>query len=158
MNSPMKRPRIRSNNAGTGADSKVLFGWKSIANYLGMGVRTIQRYERDHGFPVRRPSGERKGAVIATVAEVDAWVAATPVREYFKLATPKLPTSTFAELQAGVQRMRELCVEMRQFRTEIKLSMDALHSTIHGTARTSTHQPAESEFRPNSPTAGRRPN
>jgi len=28
---------------------QVFSGWKDIANYLGMGVRTVQRYERLHG-------------------------------------------------------------------------------------------------------------
>ena len=31
---------------------QVLNGWKEIANYLGKGVRTVQRYEREFGLPV----------------------------------------------------------------------------------------------------------
>ncbi len=31
----------------------VLNSWKEIACYLGRGVRTVQRYERDLGLPVR---------------------------------------------------------------------------------------------------------
>jgi hypothetical protein len=53
---------------------KVLSGWKDIANYLGKGVRTVQRYERQQHLPVRRISGKTTGSVIATTADLDAWV------------------------------------------------------------------------------------
>jgi hypothetical protein len=53
---------------------KVLSGWKDIANYTGKGVRTIQRWEKDFGFPVRRPGGEGRNAIIALPNEIDAWV------------------------------------------------------------------------------------
>lgn len=53
---------------------EVLSGWKEIANHLGRGVRTVQRYERDLGLPVRRPSGHPTGAVVAVKSELDSWV------------------------------------------------------------------------------------
>ena len=53
---------------------EMLSGWKNIANYMGMGVRTVQRYERDLGLPVRRVSGHPLGAVIATKSDLDSWV------------------------------------------------------------------------------------
>jgi hypothetical protein len=57
-----------------------LSGWKEIGNYLGKGVRTAQRYERYFGLPVRRPSGKPCGAVLATRAEIDAWIDASHMR------------------------------------------------------------------------------
>ena len=48
--------------------------WKDIANYLGKGVRTVQRYEREAGLPVRRPSARNKGLVFAWTEELDAWI------------------------------------------------------------------------------------
>ncbi len=51
----------------------VLGSWKEIANYLGKGVRTVQRWERCSGLPVHRPSGSSKGVVIAFPAELDRW-------------------------------------------------------------------------------------
>ena len=51
----------------------VLGSWKEIANYLGKGVRTVQRWERQSGLPVHRPSGSRKGVVLAFPAELDKW-------------------------------------------------------------------------------------
>ena len=49
----------------------ILSGWKEIANYLGRGVRTVQRYEIEKHLPIRRPAGE---SVIATKTEIDRWV------------------------------------------------------------------------------------
>ena len=51
----------------------VLGSWKEIANYLGKGVRTVQRWERCSGLPVHRPSGSSKGVVLAFPAELDKW-------------------------------------------------------------------------------------
>jgi prefoldin subunit 5 len=53
---------------------EMLSGWKDIANYMGKGVRTVQRYERDLGLPVRRVSGNPSGAVVATKSDLDSWV------------------------------------------------------------------------------------
>src|SRR5262252_146292 len=33
--------------------SEIMSGWKDIANYLGKGVRTLQRYEREGALPVK---------------------------------------------------------------------------------------------------------
>lgn len=49
-----------------------LDSWKEIAAYLRRGVRTVQRWERVAGLPVRRIGPER-GAVYAFRSELDAW-------------------------------------------------------------------------------------
>jgi predicted DNA-binding transcriptional regulator AlpA len=57
-------------------DSTVLSSWKDIARYLGKGVRTVQRWERHLGLPVRRPIGaSQKSAVVLYRGDVDAWLA-----------------------------------------------------------------------------------
>jgi hypothetical protein len=58
-----------------------LNSWKEIANYMGMGVRTVQRYEELYGLPVRRVNGRHggrgnHGPVISTRSEIAAWLAA----------------------------------------------------------------------------------
>ena len=58
----------------------ILNGWKEIANYLGKGVRSVQRYERDLGLPVHRISGRSASAVLAIKAELDHWINSTRVR------------------------------------------------------------------------------
>ena len=56
-------------------DAELLTCWKEIAQYLGKGVRTVQRWEREFGLPVRRlPLSSGKGAVIARPHELDAWL------------------------------------------------------------------------------------
>src|SRR5438309_11747031 len=50
-----------------------LTSWKEIAAYMGKGVRTVQRWERECHFPVRRPSSDRH-IVMAYPHEIDVWV------------------------------------------------------------------------------------
>ena len=57
---------------------KILNTWKEIAQYVGRSPRTIQRWERELGFPIHRPRGRMRSAVIAVTAEVDRWVERTP--------------------------------------------------------------------------------
>lgn len=51
----------------------ILSSWKEIAQYLGKGVRTAQRWEAEYGLPVRRPKNGRHKAVLAIPEEIDAW-------------------------------------------------------------------------------------
>jgi hypothetical protein len=50
-----------------------LTSWKEIAQYLGKGVRTVQRWEQLLALPIRRPVGKTKGIVLAETEEIDAW-------------------------------------------------------------------------------------
>lgn len=58
--------------------SRVLQSWKQIANYIGRTERTIQRWEREFGFPIRRPSGKARSAVMALVSEIEEWTRGKP--------------------------------------------------------------------------------
>jgi len=51
----------------------LLNSWKEIAHYVGRSERTLQRWEKQCGFPVRRPAGKMRSAVIALPAEIRAW-------------------------------------------------------------------------------------
>ena len=57
--------------------SSVLTSWKEIAQYVGKGVRTVQRWEAQLGFPVRRKSEHAKGSIIAFSEEIDSWLNST---------------------------------------------------------------------------------
>jgi hypothetical protein len=57
-------------NGGAADLSDRLNGWKEIASYLGKGVRTAQRWERQFGMPIHRIGGE---VVFALRSEIDAW-------------------------------------------------------------------------------------
>ena len=50
--------------------------WKEIAQYMGRGVRTVQRWE-EFGLPVHRPAGRERSAVFAIEHELDAWMQQT---------------------------------------------------------------------------------
>jgi hypothetical protein len=50
-----------------------LDGWKEIAVYLGKGVRSAQRWEKQYGLPVRRLGREGGEIVFAYRHELDAW-------------------------------------------------------------------------------------
>ncbi|HSP92262.1 MAG TPA: hypothetical protein VLN08_15205, partial [Vicinamibacterales bacterium] len=54
--------------------SSQLNGWKEIAAYLGRSVRTVQRWEKDFGLPVRRFGASKPESVFALLHEIDAWL------------------------------------------------------------------------------------
>ncbi len=54
--------------------SPVLNSWKEIAQYLGRGVRTVERWEKELGLPVRRPRNHPRSPVVAIPSELDEWL------------------------------------------------------------------------------------
>jgi TolB-like protein len=50
-----------------------LESWKEIGSYLNRDVRTVQRWERSKGLPVRRLPGGEMARVYALRSELDAW-------------------------------------------------------------------------------------
>jgi TolB-like protein/tetratricopeptide (TPR) repeat protein len=50
-----------------------LDSWKAVAAYLSRSVRTVKRWERLEGLPVRRHQHERSSSVWAFTSELDAW-------------------------------------------------------------------------------------
>jgi hypothetical protein len=113
---------------------RFLSGWKEIANYLGKGVRTVQRYEHELGFPVRRPAGKSHAAVIATKAEVDARVAASPIREQFRLSRAQADYQRVSlnDLAKRIEQMSALREQMAALRIELKASVSSLQKSIEG--------------------------
>ena len=110
---------------------EILSGWKSIARHLGMGVRTVQRYERQMGLPIRRPAGKLQGTVLATKSELDAWVAASPIRRTSQLASASAtPSSDMKALKAKVEEMCALRAQMAALRDEVRSSMWSLSNSI----------------------------
>jgi hypothetical protein len=93
-------------------DSTVLSSWKDIAKYLGKGVRTVQRWERHLGLPVRRPVGaSQKSAVVLYRGDVDAWLATRfSARGLQKSEVRAGQTSRTARaiLREGIRTAREL--------------------------------------------------
>lgn len=99
----------------TAAQGEVLSGWKDVANYLGKSVRTVQRYERHLALPIRRPAAKATTAVIATKAELDAWISASPLR--------------------GALRRSEVTADNAGMLKEFKMHVNELHHLRHETAQ-----------------------
>ena len=64
-------------DANTGPE--MLNSWKEIAAYLGRGVRTVQRWERELRMPVHRIGKGPRSPVYATVAELRFWLSTSGV-------------------------------------------------------------------------------
>ena len=110
-------------------ERQYLTSWKEIAAYMRCGVRTVQRYERNFGLPIRRPTGKSRGSVMATRAEIDAWVAAGPIRKTFELVRIEQNARTQSqadEIERRVIAMRKLKEEMQELRIETRSAMNML--------------------------------
>lgn len=108
-----------------------LSGWKEIANYLGKGVRTVQRYEWQMGLPVRRPAGKPRGSVVATKLELDAWVNASPIRKAFCLTrAPGDFTGSATTITQRLQEMSRLREQMAELRTELNAAIELLRDSV----------------------------
>jgi len=76
-----------------------LQSWKEIADYLGVTVRSAQRWEKIAGLPVRRLGRGRSARVVAFTGELDEWMASGGARNAASEASPAL---------AGEARKRRL--------------------------------------------------
>ena len=66
-----KSPEGQAQNST--APSRRLDSWKEIASFLGRGIRTVQRWEREDGLPVHRLPHAQRGSVFAHANELSAW-------------------------------------------------------------------------------------
>lgn len=125
-----KRAELSGSPSENKAPSELLSGWKDIANYLGKGIRTVQRYELELGLPVRRPAGKVRGSVLATRSELDAWIAASPMRDAPPLE--KMPKASFERpaLHDALKEHRDLRARMSTLSDELTTSVAALHATL----------------------------
>lgn len=73
-------------------DEPRLEGWKRIALHLNRDVRTVRRWEKSLGLPVRRLMHDRQATVYAYHSELDSWVAQRDARPVTPqtMATEKL--------------------------------------------------------------------
>lgn len=74
----MSSPDIPTSGAKPGPEDSPLSGkklvsWKEIASHLGREIRTVQRWEKSEGLPVRRHEHQKKSTVYAYANELDEW-------------------------------------------------------------------------------------
>jgi hypothetical protein len=102
----------------TEPDDEILDSWKEIAVFLRRGVRTVQRWERLEGLPVRRHDHLKRGSVYALRSEVALWVRTRqfghkgPVNTY--------PMYQYRELSGYIAQQRLLMDQLRdQLKTQL---------------------------------------
>lgn len=123
----------------------VLNSWKEIASYLGRGVRTVQRYERDLGLPVRRPRGKSRSAVVALSDDLDTWLRQAPTRELqdeseslVVMTKPAIVTrvrSTIGEASELRTKCHELRVAHHEAMTHLVTNLKGLVEKFDGNSR-----------------------
>ena len=95
----------------------VMTCWKEIASYLGRGVRTVQRWEFEHGLPVRRIGTKAgKNGILAIPAEIDLWVLSRRVRiegHSFRELDFAMLTSRISKLEEENTRLRSEIANIR---------------------------------------------
>jgi len=101
------------------ARADILNSWKEVAGYLGRGVRTVQRWEKDLGLPVRRPRNKTRSAVMAITSEIDSWLSARGMTnvETVQLVAIQNDDERLFFLQ---RRLGELQAESARIREELK--------------------------------------
>ena len=130
------------------ADPKVpvLNSWKEIATYLGRGVRTVQRYERELHLPVRRFNGKPHASVFAVPRDLDAWLRQVAVGN--PVISPKSSAgNTVKAVRASIadgKHLRRQCRDLRMANwRERSILLANLTSMImnlrHGLTKKITH-------------------
>ena len=97
---PLRYPVAAMSNTPGGppregaGERRRLDSWKEIAAYLGRGIRTVQRWEREEGLPVHRLAHAERGSVFADPAELTDWWKS---RQIAPAAKPSPASDTVAE-------------------------------------------------------------
>jgi len=100
-----------------------LTSWKEIAAHLGKSIRTVQRWERELGLPVRRPGLRRSGIVFGDPKEMDIWFHAQttlnhgpfPPNGIGNSRSPRMDLTASREmLQCLAANMVQLCLRRAQ--------------------------------------------
>jgi hypothetical protein len=121
--------------------NSALNSWKEIAVYLGRGVRTVQRWERELGLPVHRIRESDHSPVFAFANELQIWLehrsnagvpsAPSPRREPLQPLPSDVLTDVVSRSQLLTTKMRELLLEQtrttERLRHNLRNTMAALN-------------------------------
>lgn len=89
----------------------ILNSWKEIAEYVGRGVRTVQRWEHDLSLPVRRPRHHLRSPVVAITTEIDEWLRC-------------------GVLNRTQQDRPNARAELRRLRSELECRVETVHQNV----------------------------
>ena len=121
--------------------AEVLNSWKEIAVYMGRGVRTVQRYERRFGLPVRRLVGKDRGAVVAFSSDLDDWLRNTSKRH--GRVEKSLIIAAIKSVRCAIldgARLRQQCSELQSAHRE---ALQKLTNRINELMQFRSRQPIE---------------
>jgi len=90
------RARLHQTNIMV-VNTDVLNSWKEVATYLGRGIRTVQRWERELGLPIRRPRCKLRSPIIAFRPELDQWLQSAPMAQRLDPAERQTGSSSLQE-------------------------------------------------------------
>ncbi len=105
-----------------GDQPAVLTSWKEIASYVGKGVRTVQRWEKQDRLPVRRIMGTSK--IVAYREDLERWLRAQPLNH--GQAGEGTAVRKPSELRGNLERFDQLQKECRELRRELRGEMQKL--------------------------------
>jgi predicted DNA-binding transcriptional regulator AlpA len=71
---PNTKPELMKSESLPRTGKETLRSWKEIANYVGACVKTVQRWEKQYNFPIRRLQRSKGAVVFALKSEVDDWI------------------------------------------------------------------------------------
>ena len=130
------------------AQPELLTSWKEIANYLGKGVRTVQRWEVQFGLPVRRPNEKTKGIVHATTRDLDRWLEAQWSQRRKDDDESQLavrPNGKYVEaVRAAIEQSVQLRQKNRVLLKDIRTKVDGVVAECHALSSTITGFPKAS--------------
>lgn len=127
-NLPYRDSSHTSSNHPRPDSSAILTTWKDVARYMGKGVRTVQRWERDFGLPVRRPArSTQKRAILALAPDLDAWVALKCSR---RQAPP--PGHSSRSMQHSLREQMEASIALR---TANRMLLNELNTAVEALQR-----------------------
>jgi hypothetical protein len=113
---PNPKKRLQSESLPSG----VLHTWKAISEYSGRGVRTLQRWEHDFGFPVHRPDPRNKSAVVSSSREIDQWFRTRPLlsttagAKFVRESPAKGLTASAHQLNIEARRLFDCSTQMNE--------------------------------------------
>lgn len=108
----------------------ILNGWKEVAHYLKVGVRTAQRWESEFGLPVRRPYGATRSSVMANSHELDLWLQSRPVGDFYSADDKARQNDLLLrarELRSAVSVSR---LELAKARENLRITITRLHAEV----------------------------
>lgn len=109
----------------------LLTSWKEIANYMGKGVRTVQRWEATLGLPVIRPSDSHSGIVMARPSDLEAWLESGRQRLHPNLdGHSKKEGDLRATFTACLQDLRRYHREVRTLCDQVNASRQSLRREV----------------------------